>query len=271
MKRLYRAFSGATLLAFFLLQSCTHDDIPGPSIVRKWQVDIKAIYEVPAPAGKTEEGEATIELLSDNSLNFDFHIHNLSPGDTLTDAHIHVGDAATSGPVFIRFNPSFTGAGSSGTITGLRQGQVDSLLNLPVYFNVHSKRAGAGIARAQLDKTIDFAADAAMTGANEVPPVTTTATGAAILRLMTDKTLYSKVTVNNLESNDTLTVAHIHPGAAGTNQPPIVDLCSSSADFGVVKTRILTDAQITQVKNNPVYVNAHSKLHGPGLIRGQIR
>jgi hypothetical protein len=94
----------------------------------------------------------------------------------------------------------------------------------------------------------------------------------AILRLTDDKVLYSKVTVNNLESNDTLTVSHIHPGATGTNGSPLIFLCSALSDFGVLKiSSPLDDAAFTQLKSSAMYVNAHSRRHGPGLIRGQIR
>jgi hypothetical protein len=272
MKRpLYKPAIGVALLAIVFFQSCEHDDEPGPTSVRKWQVAIKSIYEAPAPAGRTEEGDATIELFADNSLKYDIHIHNLSSNDTLKDAHIHVGDPVTSGGIFIRFNPTFIGAGASGTVTGLRQGQVDSLMNLPCYVNVHSAKVGAGLARGQLDRTIDFAIDVDMNGGNEVPPVTTTATGKALIRLMTDKTLYSKVTVTGLESTDALTMAHIHPGAAGTNQPPSIFLCNTVADFGISKTNTLDDAKVTLVKSSPCYVNVHSTLRSAGLIRGQIR
>ncbi len=120
-----------------MFQSCEHDDDDGPSSVRKWNIDIKAIYEVPAPAGRTDEGEASIELFSDNSLKFDLHLHNLSPSDALTNAHIHTGDAGTSGGIVIPFNPTFTGAGTCGTVTGLQQGQIDTfIMGRPVYVNV---------------------------------------------------------------------------------------------------------------------------------------
>jgi hypothetical protein len=272
MKRFLPAKAAGILLLAVVLQGCDRDDDKGPSTVKKWNVDIKAIYEVPAPAGRNEEGEATIELRSDNSLKFDIHIHNLTSSDNLTNAHIHLGDAGTSGGIIIPFNPTFTGAGTSGTVTGLRQGQVDTLLGYPVYVNVHSKDVPAGLARGQLDKTIVFAKDVTLLGSNEVPPVSTTATGLAILRLTSDKVLYSKVTVNNLESNDTLTVAHIHPGATGVNGPPLIFLCNNVNDFGVLKISTpLPDAQYNQLLNDPMYVNAHSRRHGPGLVRGQIR
>jgi hypothetical protein len=263
--------AGMVLLAIGI-QSCERDKDDGPSTVKKWNVDLKAIYEVPAPANRNEEGEATIELLADNSLKYNLHIHNLSPSDALNNAHIHVGDAGTSGGILIPFNPTFTGAGSSGTVTGLRQGQIDTLLGYPVYVNVHSKEVPAGLVRGQLDKEVVFAKDVTLLGSNEVPPVNTTATGLAILRLTNDKVLYSRVTVNNLESNDTLTVAHIHPGAAGTNGPPLIFLCNNLADFGVLKiSNPLPDAQYNQLLYDPMYVNAHSRRHGPGLVRGQVR
>ena len=262
------------LLVISLLQSCKHDPLPGPSTVRIWEdVSIRAIYEVPAPAGRNEEGDATIELLSDSSLKYTFHIHNLSPSDTLTAAHIHAGDAGTSAGVLINLQPVFIGAGATGQITGLRPGQIDTLLTKPVYINVHSKQVPSGLTRGQLDKKIDFAMDIAMNGANEAPtPVSTTAFGTAILRLTDDKVLYSKVTVNNLETDDTLTVAHVHRGALGAAGPVRITLCSGLADFGVLKISApLQDSLVTILKNDPCYVNAHSKNHGPGVVRGQIR
>lgn len=272
MKRLLPLLATGAVLLASMLQSCDHDSDNGSSTVKRWDVDMKAIYEVPAPAGRNEEGEATIELFADNSLYYSFHIHNLSPSDALTNAHIHAGDPATPGGILIPLNPAFTGAGASGTITGLRAGQVDTLLTMPVYINVHSSQAPAGLVRAQLDKTMDFAIDVAMSGANERPnPVTTTATGLSILRLTTDKTLYSSVTVNNLETNDTLTAAHVHRGTADIAGPVRIFLCNSLADFGVVKSQTLADSLVTILKNDPCYTNAHSKLRPAGVVRGQIR
>ena len=264
--------AGMVLLAMITFSSCKHDSDSGPSTVKKWTVEMKAIYEVPAPAGRNEEGEADLELLSDNSLKYTVHIHNLTPGDALTNAHIHTGDAGTSGGIIIPFNPTFIGPGTTGIVTGLRQGQIDTLLGKPVYVNVHSTQAPGGLARGQLDKNIVFAMDVPLAGTNEVPAVSTTATGLAILRLTDDKVLYSKVTVNNLESNDTLTVSHIHPGAAGTNGSPLIFLCNSATDFGVLKVSApLDDASYNQLLNNAMYANAHSRRHGSGLVRGQIR
>ena len=255
-----------------LSSSCKNDPGVAPTTIKRWDIlEAKAIFEVPAPAGKTEEGEVTIVVFSDNSLEYNFHIHNLNPGDVLTSAHIHYGDAGSSGPVFIDLNPKIVGSGGTGVIKNLRPGQIDSLTNKPAYFNAHSSQAPAGIIRVQLDKKVDFAMDIPLSGINEVPAVTTTATGTCMLRLTDDKTLYSKITVTGIETNDTLRVAHLHKAASGVNGPVRIFLANTIDDFGILKTAILVDSLYNMVKSEPMYANAHSKLRGSGLVRGQLR
>lgn len=256
-----------------LMFSCSKDDSPPPPTVTKhWDIVLNAKFENPAPAGRTETGTATLDLYSDNSFKYTVAVTGLLAGDALTLSHIHYGDPATNGPVILNFNPVFTNNSATATITGLRQTLVDSILSGTVYVNVHSTQFPGGLVRGQMDKTIDYAVDVALTGAAEVPAITTTATGVALLRLMTDKTLYSKITVSGLEATDALTVAHIHgPAAAGVNAGVLQGLCASAADFGVVKTNTMSDANITALKTANVYVNAHTTLFPGGKIRGQIR
>jgi hypothetical protein len=141
-----------------------------------------------------------------------------------------------------------------------------------VYINVHSMNVGSGIVRGQLDKQVKFAADLLLSGTNGVPPVSTSATGACILRLTSDNVLYSNVTVNGLEPTDMLSVAHIHRGGAGTNGDVRVSLCASAGDFGLVKVSTpLSDSVVNMVLNASMYVNVHSVQYASGLMRGQIR
>src|SRR5689334_11939357 len=258
-------------LLFISLVSCKHDAGTAPTVVKSWDaLPLKASFEVPAPAGRLEEGDADLTLMSDNSLKWDFHIHNLSPSDALTAAHIHVGDPATAGPVFINLNPTFNGPGANGVVTNLRAGQVDTLLHMPVYINVHSNQAPGGLVRSQMDRQISYAVDVDLLGDNEVPAVPTTASGHASLRLSGD-TLFSLVSYKNIEANDTFTVSHVHRGAAGINGPVRIFLASSLADFNVPRKTFLLDSLKTMLVNDQVYVNAHTKLKGGGKIRGQIR
>ena len=261
------------LPAVVLVAACSKNDSAPPvpaTLVKQWDVVLNTKFENPAPAARTETGTAILQLYSDSTMKYTITIAGLSAGDNLTASHIHWGDPLDNGPVILNFTPVFSAGTATGTVT-LRNSLADSLKAGEAYVNVHSTQFPAGLARGQLNDPVDFAIDVAMVGTNEVPSVTTTATGLALLRLATEKKLYSKITVTNLESNDTLSVAHIHGAAAGANGSVLQLLCSSLADFGVKKSVVLSDANVTALKTGSVYVNAHSKVKPGGIVRGQIR
>lgn len=270
----FRVTASVCLFSAILAFSCAKDT--SPTVTKSWSnVLLKSSYETRAITGRTDSGYVTLTLYSDNSLKYSISMYNVAGGDMLTGAHVHFGDPASTGAVIIDFNPVWSNNNASGTITGLRSGQVDTLLHQPVYFNVHSMMAsavGLAVARGQLDKTIQFAANVALSGSNQVPSVSTMAIGTGVLRLTTDKILYSNVSVTALESGDALTMAHIHKGAAGTNGDVRVVLCNSATDFGMSKaTGVLPDSIVTMLTSAPMYVNVHSVNHAAGVIRGQIR
>jgi CHRD domain len=258
-----------------LLSSCRKETYIRslPQVSVEWKHTLRALNENPSPVGRTETAELTLQLLSDNSLRYGFQVNNLKSGDVITAAHIHAGDPVTNGPVLVDMKPSISNNIVNGTVTGLRQSFIDSLLNKTgqLYFNVHSSQVPSGLLRAQLNEKIIFAADVALTGAQEVPPVTTTATGQAWFRVVENNVLYSKVSVANLEATDALTAAHIHTGATGVNGPVLIPLAASAADFGVTKTTSLSASQYDALVNNRLYVNVHTTLFPAGKIRGQLR
>jgi hypothetical protein len=257
-----------------LFFACSKDNLPAsPTVVKEWTVPLSPKNESPARAGRTETGTVNIQLMSDNTINYSITINGLAAGDALIAAHIHAGDVITNGPVVLGFDPVFTSGTATGSLQGIRSSFIDSLRDdiNELYFNVHSTQQPGGLMRGQLNVEIEMAEDITLLGTNEASPVTTTATGLALLRLTDEKKLYSKVSVTNLEAADAIVSAHIHPGAPGVNGPVIVELCANAADFGVAKTTVLTDALVTTVKTAQVYVNAHSVNHPGGLIRGQVR
>ncbi|MES2894234.1 MAG: CHRD domain-containing protein [Bacteroidota bacterium] len=262
-------------LSLVTFSSCEDDDVPVASIVKEWTVALSAKNENPAPAGRTETGTANLQLLSDNTIKYTITVTGLAGTDALTAAHIHTGNVITNGPVIQNFAPTFSGGTATGVVTGLRTTFIDSLKNdvNQLYFNVHSTQVPGGLVRGQLNVGIDMAVDVVLTPDKEVSatPIVTTATGLALLRLTADKKLYSLITVTNLPAADGLKFAHIHKAAAGANGAVIVDLAMTAADFGVIKEQTLSDALILSVKNDPVYVNAHSNLYPAGIVRGQIR
>lgn len=260
-------------LSAFLLSCEKKEVVPAPQVVKEITVSLAAANENPQPAGRTESGTATVKVYADNSITIDATLVGLASTDNLTMAHFHAGDPVTNGPVVLDIKPTFTGGTVKSTLTNVRTSFIDSIKagTADLYLNIHSTQVGSGIVRGQLFNPVTFAASVALSGANEVPAVTTTATGVALLRLTADNRLYSKITVTNLEANDALTMAHIHNGAAGANGGVLIGLCSSAADFGVTKINTPSATVINTMKADPVYVNVHSTVRGSGIIRGQIR
>jgi hypothetical protein len=109
---------------------------------------------------------------------------------------------------------------------------------------------------------------AELTGANEVPPVSTKASGRSTITIADDRTVSGSVIVDDM----TATAAHIHQAAPGTNGPIIVPLTKSSDKmFSVPANTKLTDAQYAAYKAGNLYINVHSAAHPPGEIRVQMK
>ena len=111
-------------------------------------------------------------------------------------------------------------------------------------------------------------ATAELTGAQEVPPVSTNASGKSTITVADDKTVSGAVIVTGM----TPTVAHIHRGAMGKNGPPIVPLAKESDNtFKVPANTRLTDEQYAAYKAGDLYINVHSASHPNGEIRVQMK
>lgn len=122
---------------------------------------------------------------------------------------------------------------------------------------------------------------ATLTGAQEVPPVTTSATGSASATLNAAKTQISvTVTYTGLTN---ITAAHIHVGAAGVDGPVIFTLAAGTFTSPLNKTLAAADltpqaAQnintfaeaVTALLAGNTYVNIHTTQYPDGEIRGQL-
>jgi hypothetical protein len=107
-----------------------------------------------------------------------------------------------------------------------------------------------------------------LSGAEEVPAVTTSATGTGSISVSADKQVTGSVKTSGIEG----TVAHIHVGAIGKNGPPAITL-SKNADgtWSVPANSTLTDEQFAKYQAGELYVNVHSAAHKTGEIRGQVK
>ena len=107
-----------------------------------------------------------------------------------------------------------------------------------------------------------------MTGAEEVPPVATSASGTGTVRVGDDRSVSGRFTTQGLNA----TAAHIHEGAAGQNGPVIIPLQKSGDNEWVVPAGAkLTESQYNSYKAGRLYVNFHTPQHKGGEIRAQIR
>lgn len=106
-----------------------------------------------------------------------------------------------------------------------------------------------------------------LSGQNEIPPVTTPATGTGSLSVGSDKSVSGKVSVSGMSA----TVAHIHEAAAGSNGAIVIPLTKTSDNAWVVPPGArLTDAQYESYRAGKLYFNVHSEAHKSGEVRGQI-
>jgi hypothetical protein len=110
-----------------------------------------------------------------------------------------------------------------------------------------------------------FKAD--MSGAEEVPPVETSATGTADVTYDTESKELSWTVEHEGLSGD-VTAAHFHgPAAPGENAPPMVPIEVANLAEG---SATLDDAQATALTEGRMYLNLHTAANPDGEIRGQV-
>ena len=107
-----------------------------------------------------------------------------------------------------------------------------------------------------------------LSGAQEVPPVQTSATGAGTITVNDDKSVSGSVTTKGVKG----TMAHIHEAAPGQNGGVAIPLTQNGDnEWAVPAGAKLSDDQYKAYKAGNLYVNVHSDAHKGGEIRGQLK
>ena len=116
---------------------------------------------------------------------------------------------------------------------------------------------------------VAFAADVKvnLTGANEVPPVKTSATGDGTITVADDGAVTGSVTTKGVQG----TAAHIHMGAAGKNGPVVVPFNKEGDTYKAAAGAKLNPDQLKAFKAGELYFNVHSAANPNGEIRGQLK
>lgn len=107
-----------------------------------------------------------------------------------------------------------------------------------------------------------------LSGANEVPSVSTGATGFANFWVNSDKTVTGTMTTSGIDGR----AAHIHVGLPGTNGPIAITLAQTSpGNWSVPAGSKFTQGQYQAYLGGETYVNVHSPAFPNGEIRGQLK
>jgi hypothetical protein len=107
-----------------------------------------------------------------------------------------------------------------------------------------------------------------LSGAEETPPVTTSATASGTIKISQDGTVSGSIKATGIDG----IAAHIHVGAPGQAGPPIITLDKGTDGvWSVPVGSKLTDEQLASFKAGNLYVNVHSAEHKPGEIRAQLK
>jgi hypothetical protein len=107
-----------------------------------------------------------------------------------------------------------------------------------------------------------------LTGSEEVPAVTTSASGSGTITVGEDRSVSGSVTTTGIVG----TAAHIHMAAAGQNGPVILPLTKTGDNMWAVPSEAkLTDQQYDAYKAGNLYVNVHSAAYPGGEVRSQLK
>jgi hypothetical protein len=106
-----------------------------------------------------------------------------------------------------------------------------------------------------------------LSGDQEVPPVTTTATGISTVKIAADGSVTGSITTTGLDG----TMAHIHIAPMGKNGPVIVPFVKTADGVWSPQPGAkLTPDQLKAYQAGELYLNVHTAANKGGEIRAQL-
>jgi len=126
----------------------------------------------------------------------------------------------------------------------------------------------AGVLTAGIGTSMAAELKVMLSGTQEVPSVSTAASGNGAITVGNDRSVSGSVTTSGISG----TGAHIHEAAAGKNGPVLISLTKTSDGlWSVPAGSKLTDAQYKSYEAGDLYVNVHSDAYKGGEIRAQMK
>jgi hypothetical protein len=273
------------------------------------KVTLNGGQEVPAITTDVT-GTATIELLADGTIEYSVTLLNPSGKELLGEAgaHLHCAATGANGNVVAFLAQPVTGGDITTTVefSGFINATTDiidptcgatiallygSIRAGLVYINVHSTENPGGEVRGQIPKvtSVDDAIAVSLSGANEVPPITSSVTGMITIQLFSDGSLDFFANLANPDAKELLGVAgaHIHCGPID-GEGPVVAFLAQPITGGDTALQVgfngfiditgivddtcgaTIDLLYESIAAGGTYVNVHSTENPGGEVRGQI-
>lgn len=199
-----------------------------------------------------------------------YHVVCQGLSGAITGAHLHYGVAGTTGSVAEALTVS--GNVLMGTLTPTLA-TIDSLFAGKLYVNVHTAANANGEIRAQLMLKKGLVFDANLNGANQVPAVTTSATGVGSFYINARlDTMWYDIVADGLSG--AIASAHFHDGAAGATGGvaftiPAANITGNHLQ-GFITGAGFDAAYTARLLKSEAYVNIHTMTNMNGEIRGQV-
>ena len=189
-------------------------------------------------------------------------------------AHVHEGYAGEGGPVLVGLAQDSSNAERWFVEDGtLNAAGLSAFAAGRLYVNVHTPANPGGEIRGQLLPEDVSVIKVAMSGAQEVPAVETSARGRAWVTFNAATGGNALLTIHaNASGLDDAVAAHLHLAYAGTNGPVQIGLTQDGNDPGhwFAEEASLTTEQLLGFLVGQTYVNIHSPANPGGEIRGQV-
>ena len=260
MKKLYNCLLGLMLLSFSTAIFAGNKD--GRILV---SARLSGAQEVPAVT-TIAKGLVTFMIEEDYKT---VTIHGVfdSLSGPVTACHFHVGAAGATGGVTLDLFSLVKGNRILGKIT-LTPALLNNIMSGKIYINVHTAANTGGEIRGQLKVETDDHYVALLLSANEVPAISSTASGLGSIVISQDlKKLEYKILVTNLTG--AITVAHLHFGAAGVAGGVAYPLSFNGRYLS--GTIDINQAFLDSLALGKVYANIHTAANSGGEVRGQLQ
>jgi hypothetical protein len=200
-------------------------------------------------------------------------------------AHIHKAIAGRNGGVELLLTTNISGDLRSGTYEAadntftLTEDQFDAINARELYINIHSSDFPGGEIRGQLLPSSDVYLQANLSGSNEVPSISTEASGNLVFELDGNMLTVSG-SFDDLTGDVAVSIAggaHIHDAVAGRNSGVvfILNLTLDADNRGAIieaanNEFTLNTDQLATLLADGNYINVHSEAFTSGELRGQV-